>query len=193
MLIASVKLALRRIFRRRGVGGPALAELAADAGQALVATDNAVRTSDSELGFAVARFGEHAGQPFSAALAAARAELATAFRLSQHLDDNVHTAEARRRAMLTEIIARCAEASRLLDEQADAFDLLQDMRARPPKVLAEVDAHAAQQTTRLGQSRQVLDKLAAKYTAQAVVSVAASPEWPRSRCERRAKSPANRA
>jgi hypothetical protein len=153
-----------------------LAELAADAGDALVATDDAVRTSDSELGFAVARFGEQAAKPFTAALKAARAELAAAFRLRQQLDEDPHLAGTRLRTMLTEIIARCAEANRQLDEQSDAFDQLQNMQARAPRVLAEVDAHAAQQTARLGLSRQILDKLAAKYSPAAVAGVAASPD-----------------
>ena len=116
----------------------------------------------------MARFGENQAQPFSAALTAARAELAAAFRLRQHLDDDAPAAEAGQCAVLTEVIARCAEASRLLDEQAEAFDQFQDLAARAPQVLAEVDAHAAQQTTRLDQSRQILAQLAAKYTAQAV-------------------------
>jgi hypothetical protein len=42
-------------------------------------------------------------------------------------------------------------------------------------VLAEVDAHTSQQTARLGQSRQILDQLASKYTPQAVAVAAAGP------------------
>ena len=155
--------------------GPFLGQLDADAAQALVRTDDAVRTSDAELGFAVAGFGEQAAKPFSAALTAARAELAAAFGLRQLIDDKPGS-ERHQRALLTEISTRCAEANRLLDQQAEAFDRLQDLEARAPTVLAEVDAHTTQQTARLGQSRQILEQLASKYTPQAVAVAAAEPE-----------------
>ena len=162
--------------------GPFLGELDADAAQALVRTDDAVRTSDAELGFAVAGFGEQAAKPFSAALTAARAELAAAFRLRQLIDDKPGT-ERQQRALLTEISSRCAEANRLLDEQAEAFDRLQDLEARAPRMLAEVDAHITQQTARLGQSRQILEQLASKYTPQAVAVAATEPDQAAQRLE----------
>ena len=162
--------------------GPSLGELDAGAAQALVQTDDAIRTSDAELGFAVAGFGEQAAKPFSAALKAAQAELAAAFRLRQLMDDKPGS-EREQRALLTEISTRCAEANGLLDEQAAAFDHLQDLAARAPRVLAEVDAHTTQQTARLGQSRQILDRLAGKYAPQAVTVAAAEPEHAAQRLE----------
>ncbi len=74
--------------------GPATEELDAQASQALVETDDSVRTSEQELGFATARFGEQAAAPFSAALRSAAAELAEAFRLRQLLDDGITGDEA---------------------------------------------------------------------------------------------------
>jgi hypothetical protein len=169
-------LAARLAHRsRRTAPGPSSAELTDEADRALVGTDDAVRTSDQELGFAVARCGEHAAAPFSAALQAARAELAAAFRLRQLADEGTPAGEQQRRAVLTEICARCAEANRLLDEQSEAFDRFQDLRARATRVLAEVEAHAAQQAARLGLSGQILGQLAGKYTSQAVEAVAANP------------------
>jgi hypothetical protein len=162
--------------------GPSLGELDADAAQALVQTDDAVRTSDAELGFAVAGFGEQAAKPFSAALKAARAELADAFRLRQLIDDKPGS-DHQRRALLTEISTRCAEANRVLDGQAAAFDRLQDLEARAPVVLAEVDAHTTQQNARLGQSRQILDQLASKYTPQAAAVAAHDPDQAAQRLE----------
>ena len=184
LLLALVILVTRRMSRRsrprarpvRGPPpGPPAEELAAIAARALVDTDDAVRTSEQELGFATARFGEHAAVPFSAALQAARAELGAAFRLRQLLDDDVAAGEATTRSYLAEIDTRCAEASRLLDEQSEAFDRLQDLEAGTPEMLAEVDAHVVQQTVRVSKSRQILDHLAAKYTPLAVAAVAANP------------------
>jgi hypothetical protein len=155
--------------------GPATEELDAQAARALVETDDSVRTSEQELGFAMARFGEQAVAPFSAALRSATAELAEAFRLRQLLDDGVPAGEAARRSQLAEVSARCAEASRLLDEESEAFDRLVDLGARAPQLAAEVDAHVAQQAARVERSRQILARLAARYTPQAVAAVAASP------------------
>jgi tetratricopeptide (TPR) repeat protein len=187
LLFGLVLFAGRRLSRRRGrprgaarsgagpPPAPATAELEAQASHALVETDDAVQTSDQELGFAIARFGEHAAAPFSAALKAARAELAAAFKLRQQLDDDIPETEPVRRSMLTEISGRCAEANRLLDEQSEAFDRLQDLEARAPQVLAEVDHHVAQQDARLSRSTETLNRLAVKYTPGAIAAASSSP------------------
>jgi hypothetical protein len=162
---------------------PPTAELEAQASHALVATDDAVKTSEQELGFATARFGEQAAAPFSAALKSARAELAAAFKLRQQLDDDVPETEPVKRSMLSEISGRCLEASRLLDEQSEAFDELQNLEARAPRVLAEVSSHIDQQNSRSAHSRQTLSQLAAKYTPAAVAVVATCPDQAGERLE----------
>jgi len=161
---------------RRPPPGPPTQDLAAAAADALLATDDAVRASEQELGFATARFGERAAAPFSAALQSARAELAAAFKLRQLIDDSVPASEAATRQYLTDISSYCAEASRVLDEQSAAFDRFQDLQARAPRQVAEVDAHITQQSARIDRSRQILDQLAARYTAEAVTVVATNPE-----------------
>ena len=156
--------------------GMTIGDLDALASQALVETDDAIRTSDQELGFARARFGEQAAAPFAAALQSARLELAEAFRLRQLLDEGVPPTDATRRQYLTQIGARCAQASGLLDKQSEAFDQLQDLAGRAPQVLAEVDGHTVQQSARVGHYRQLLDRLAAKYTPQAVAAISTNPD-----------------
>ncbi len=173
VLLVGQRLA-RGAARRRPVG-PALAELEEQASHALMETDDAVKTSEQELGFAAARFGEHAAAPFSAALRTARSELAAAFKVRQLLDDDVPETEPIRRSMLAEIKRLCTEANRLLDEQSAAFDQLQHLRARLPEVLAEVDHHVTQQASRAAGSRDWLSRMAAKYTTDAIAIVASSP------------------
>lgn len=87
-----------------------LPELDAKAKETLVATDDAVRTSEEELGFAAAQFGEEAAAPFAEAVTYAKGELTAAFRLRQQLDDAFPEDDATRRRMLDEIIGRCADA-----------------------------------------------------------------------------------
>ena len=165
------------------------AAVQADAGQAaaglvearlveavLVETDDAIRTSEQELGFATAKFGEHVTAPFAAALESALAELSAAVRIALLLDDGFPADQAKTRAYVSDICAHCAAANRLLDEQSDAFDQLQDLDARAPRLAAEVDAHVAQQTSRITRSGQILERLIARYTPDAVVAVMANPE-----------------
>jgi hypothetical protein len=179
LVALAVLLSWRTLGRRgRAATPPAdagVAELEARTARALVETDDAIKTSDQELGFAVASFGEHAAAPFSAALTSARAELAEAFTLRQQLDDGTPEREPARRAVLAEISRRCGEANRLLDEQSAAFDRMQDLEARAPEVLAEVGHHVTQQAARLGISAQILAKLAGRYTPDAVEIVASNP------------------
>jgi hypothetical protein len=191
VLLALVIFVTRRMSRRgparaRTDGGPAPGpttdELTARASYALVETDDAVRTSEQELGFAIARFGERAAAAFSAALQSARAELSAAFTLRQRLDE-IPGDEATTRSYLADISVHCSEANRLLDEHAEAFDRLQDPAARAPLLVAEVDAHAVQQSARVSNSRQVLEKLAAKYTPDGVLAVVTNPDQAADRLE----------
>jgi hypothetical protein len=155
--------------------GAAIEELAAQVSPALVAADDAIRTSEQELGFVTATLGEHATAVFAAAVQSARAELSAAVGLRQLLDSDISDEKAIR-AHLTEISVHCAEASRLLDQHSAEFDRLQDLDGRAPQLAAEVDAHLAQQAARISRSRQILDRLVAKYTAGAVVAVMTNPD-----------------
>jgi uncharacterized membrane protein YgcG len=118
-----------------------LPELAARAGALLVETDDAVRTSTEELGFAAAQFGDAAVAGFTAAVAHAKEELAQAFRLRQQLDDAYPEDDATRRRMLDEIVARCGEANRRLDAETADFDRLRDLEKNAPEALATVEGH----------------------------------------------------
>ncbi|WP_435839158.1 TPM domain-containing protein [Streptodolium elevatio] len=153
-------------------GGVPLAELDKSASRLLVETDDAVRTSEQELGFATAEFGEEAVVPFAAALDFARTELGAAFRIRQRLDDDVPEDDAAKRAMLTEITARCTEANRRLDEQSDAFDRLRDLEANAPQVAAQVARDAATLSQAVEPARATLAQLTRRYADSALAPVA---------------------
>jgi hypothetical protein len=163
-----------RAPRERTQSEPELGELEAQTSRDLVETDNAVRTSEQELGFAVARFGDHAAAQFSLALNSAKEELAAAFQLRQHLDDTAEPARVRQ-SMLAQIGAHCAEANRLLDEQAEDFDRMQDTETRSPQLLPEVGNHIKQQEARIGGAQGTVGQLADRYTPGAVSIVADVP------------------
>ncbi|MGW0750192.1 TPM domain-containing protein [Streptomyces sp. NPDC002587] len=153
-----------------------LAELDARAGALLVETDDSVRTSTEELGFASAQFGEEAVVPFTAAVEYAKGELTQAFRLRQQLDDAYPEDDATRRRMLDEIVARCTEAGRRLDAEAAAFDRLRDLEKNAPQALATVEERFRALTGRTTTAVATLTALTRRYADSASAPVAANPE-----------------
>ncbi|MFF1876128.1 TPM domain-containing protein, partial [Kitasatospora herbaricolor] len=159
---------------RSAPGGPAapqnelqtmpIADLARRAGSALVQTDDAVRTSEEELGFATAQYGADAVVPFQAALDAAKAQLRDAFTLKQKLDDAEQDTQQQTRDWIIQIVQLCAAANDALDKQADAFDELRALEKRIPQATAEVQAAAAAVQSRIAQSNAGYAALSERYT-----------------------------
>ncbi|WP_402467382.1 TPM domain-containing protein [Isoptericola aurantiacus] len=153
-----------------------LEDLRRKAGSTLVAVDDAIRTSEQELGFAQAEFGLEATQEFSAALADARQEVAEAFRTSQRLDDEPPGDPLTERDLLTEVVRRCDTAAGTLDAQARAFDDLRRLHARAPEVLDETEQRAAEIESRVEVARSTVDGLAGIYPPATLASVADNPD-----------------
>ena len=81
-------------------------DLAYHASSALIDLDDAVQTSEHELGLARTQFGEEAVKDFQSALEQSRAELVQAFALRQRIDDE-QPDEPTRRGLLSQIL-HCA-------------------------------------------------------------------------------------
>ncbi|MFI1098968.1 TPM domain-containing protein [Streptomyces melanogenes] len=180
----------------RDIAPDDLAALEAEADRTLVATDEAIRTSDEELGFAVAQFGEEAARPFAKAVTCARSELATAFRLRQQLDDDPppeglalpqgpappeepelpEEGAAARRRMLGEIVSRCAAAGRRLDAESEAFDALRGLERDAPRALETVETAFRTLTGRTAAADSTLTALRQRYAASATAPVAGHVE-----------------
>ncbi|HEY5836815.1 TPM domain-containing protein, partial [Streptomyces sp.] len=160
-----------------------LPELDSQARHLLVATDDAVRTSQEDVGFAAAQFGEAAAQPFAEAVAYAKGELTAAFRLRQRLDDACPEDDETRRQMLDEILSRCTQANRRLDAESAAFDRLRAMEANAPQVLERAEATAAALPGRIAAAEAALVALAQRYADAALEPVAGHPAEARDRLE----------
>ncbi|WP_411757335.1 TPM domain-containing protein [Streptomyces venezuelae] len=158
-----------------------LPELDSRAKALLVETDDAVRTSVEELGFATAQFGEEAARPFIAAVAYAKDELTHAFRLRQQLDDAYPEDDATRRRMLDEIVARCTEANRRLDAESADFDRLRDLEKNAPQALANVEQGYLDLTGRASTAEATLTALAGRYADSASAPVASNAEQAKDR------------
>ncbi len=147
----------------------------------LVETDDAVKTSEQELGFAVAEFGEEATAPFQAALDSAKAELKAAFRLQQSLDETSRGDETAERGTLIEILKRTDAASDGLDAQAERFDELRKLAERAPEVVAGLEARVKAMEERLPRAQTMVGELEKTYAPQALVTVKANIEEATSR------------
>ena len=117
-------------------------KLHAQANRLLVETDDAVRASEQELGFAVAEFGTARTEAFEQALASSRAALARGFAVRQQLEDDVPETEDERRVLLTRVIEECDAANQVLDDEAERFDELRDLLTSAPQRLERALAGA---------------------------------------------------
>ncbi|WP_282837009.1 TPM domain-containing protein [Microbacterium flavum] len=157
------------------LAGVSTEELAQRAASALVATDDAVRTSGQELEFARAQFGDASATEFQAALTSAQNDLDTAFALKQQLDDATPDAEADTRAWNAQIIDLCAHANAELDEKARAFDELRQLERNAPEALARVQSERGAVAKTQDAAAAALTALEAVYAPEALVTVADNP------------------
>ncbi|MEU5717834.1 TPM domain-containing protein [Streptomyces sp. NPDC020403] len=138
----------------------------------LVDTDDAVRTSEEELGVATAQFGEEAVAPFAVALDQARAELAAAFRLRQRLDDGVPEDEAARRRALEDIVRRCADAHSRLDAVTEDFDRLRGLEHHAARPMAAAESAFSGLAGRVAAAEATLGGMAERYRESATAPAA---------------------
>lgn len=147
-------------------------QLSTYANTQLVAVDNAVRTSEQELGFATAQYGTEAVTGFASAVSAAQADLAAAFRIRHQLDDEIPENDVTRRGLLREIVDRCAAVDRRLDAEADAFEKLRAMQANAEELSTSLTARARQLRDALPAAQATLTRLTGRYTDGALTPVA---------------------
>ncbi|BAU85815.1 fibrillarin [Streptomyces laurentii] len=139
--------------------------------RALVDADDAVRTSQEELAVVTERCDAAALQPFTEAVVFARDEVTAAFGLRQQLDDDVPEDDATRRALLEEILRRCAAAGARLDAQATAFDRLRDRERAAAGTLAAAEHALHTRTGPVAVARTTLAALRERYPASAAAPV----------------------
>ncbi|MPZ98645.1 MAG: hypothetical protein GEU80_04750 [Dehalococcoidia bacterium] len=159
---------------RTGPPGQATAEperdlddLAREANNLLLETDEAVRQNIQELGFAEAQFGAAEVEPFRKALDEARASLRDAFALRQQLDDSDPETEAEQRQMLGEIIQRCESAQGVMAEQREHFQTLRNMERDASELLEQLPGALAASEAHIVESEHRLEQVRAEAPASA--------------------------
>jgi uncharacterized membrane protein YgcG len=170
-------LLVRRSRRTKSVKATRAAEqqsqkqLDQQAGTLLVQLDDAITTSEQELDFAVAQFGEDATREFVTALQKAKTNVAEAFSIRQKLDDAEPDTPEQRREWTTRIIELCTAADDQLDAQADAFDELRELEKSAPLVLDRVESTTETLRERLARAETHVAELASRYSASAISTV----------------------
>jgi hypothetical protein len=162
-IVIGVVRSRRRKRRARQQADEAAAALDQKAGTLLVQLDDALKTSEQELGFAQAQFGEDQTRDFMAALADARQLAKQAFELRQKLDDAFPETAEQHRSMTEQLISLAEQADGVLDEQAEAFDQLRELEKNAPQVLEQVAADQKGLEPRIATAESAIAELAATY------------------------------
>ncbi|GAA1782724.1 TPM domain-containing protein [Pseudarthrobacter sulfonivorans] len=147
-------------------------ELRLKSGPLIIEADDAIKSSEQELGFAQAQYGDAAVGNFTKALAEAKAHMSESFKLQQQLDDHIPDTEEQQRSWYGEIIRRSEAALASLQEQKADFDSLRELEKNAPQALAAVSAGAREADAKIATAEQSLTALRAKYADSALVQVA---------------------
>jgi len=182
-----ILVAIRRAKSEKAGGAPqggvqqggaqspvSIKELRQRVGSQLVTTDDAVKTSTDEVGFAAAEFGDDQAAPFQKAVDEAKAELDEAFKLYRQYDENAD--EQTQRQLLGGALKHVSAANQALDGQVERFDKLRDLEKQAPQVLASLDQRLTELEARIPEARQELARLTSIYAPAALSSVASNPD-----------------
>ncbi|WP_104136422.1 TPM domain-containing protein [Arthrobacter sp. ZGTC131] len=147
-------------------------DLRKKSGSLLIEADDAIKSSEQELGFAEAQYGEAAVGNFTKALQDAKGHMSESFKLQQQLDDHIPDTEEQQRSWLGEIIRRSEAALASLQEQKADFDSLRELEKNAPQALAAVNAGATDADAKITKAEKTLAELRGRYAESALVQVA---------------------
>lgn len=151
------------------------AELDQKAGVMLVQLDDALKTSEQELGFAQAQFGEKQTKDFAAALDQAKGLAKQAFEVQQKLDDAFPETPEQHRELTQQLIALAQQADDVLDAQQQAFDDLRALEKNAPEVLDTVEAEQDGLSERIDDAEKTIAGLKKTYPDGDLSSLAGLP------------------
>ncbi|WP_309103280.1 hypothetical protein [Microbacterium sp.] len=150
------------------------ADLARRAEQALVATDERIRTTADELAFADAELGESLTADLKKAVTAVRTHLQEAFQLHQLNHDEIPDTPEELRTRNARIVQLCDWALDLLDEKTGELAESIARVRRAPEIIAQVRADAERLSERIPQTNAAIERLAARYSDSAMAQITAS-------------------
>jgi uncharacterized membrane protein YgcG len=184
VVILVVVLQVRRSRRRAAEKAAREAEIAAlsqQASIALVRTDDVVKSSEQEMEYARAQFGDDAIGEFVEALKTARTNLDQAFSLQQKLDDEIPDTDQERIVWNQTIIQLCSESTQSLEARKAAFDELRELEQNAPAALENVRRLRAAAGAEIDRADQIFAALGTMYAPSAISAVADNTAQARSR------------
>jgi TPM domain len=162
----------------RGTQGPrdpldamSVEELRTKAGSMLVAADDAIRSSEQEVGFALASYGEQSVVTFRKDIEIAKDHMRESFQLQNQLDDHIPDTEEQQRAWLKDIIARCEAVGASLSAHQKEFNDLRNLEDSADSALEDLRTRAAGVADTVSGAEQQLVALHGKYADSALVEV----------------------
>lgn len=156
-------------------------DLRSEAGSLLIAADDAIHSSEQEMGFAIAAYGPEAVETFREDIDRAKEHMSASFRLQNQLDDEVPDSEAQQRAWLKEIINRCNDVDESLSAHEDDFDELRNLETQAPDALPELREDAKSLKQPVEDAEHKLTELKESYTPEALAEVTSNVEEARER------------
>ncbi|WZH37164.1 MAG: hypothetical protein PIR02_00555 [Microbacterium enclense] len=162
--------------RKREEQDAADADLARRAELAIVAADERVRLTSDELDFARAELGDKATEDLAAALDSVKTHLAEAFQLHQLNHDEIPDTSEELRTRNARIIQLSKWAEDLLEERTLVLQPKIDAVRRAPEILARVRADRERLAERVPHAREVVERLAHRYTDSALAQIGGNPD-----------------
>ncbi|MGX1791427.1 TPM domain-containing protein [Microbacterium sp. NPDC055312] len=183
-VVVVIVLLVRRARRRaaaKAARQAQLAELGRQASIALVRTDDLVRTSEQEMEYARAQFGDEVIEPFVLALQTSRTNLDEAFSLQQKLDDEIPDTDEQRIEWNQRILQLCSDSTQVLEARKAEFDELRELEQNAPAALENVRRLREAAGAEIERADRILAELAAVYAASAISPVVGNTAEARSR------------
>lgn len=146
------------------------------AARQLVQTDEAVRTSEQELGFVTAEFGEETTTEFAAVLAECRARLQEAFQLLEKLQDADEDSPHDTRSWTDTIIRLCGQVDSDLEGRKRELASLRALANGAADTLTRLRSEREAASAFPGEAADRLATLAAAFSAADLVGVTDNPD-----------------
>ncbi|GAA1670543.1 membrane protein [Citricoccus zhacaiensis] len=174
----------------RGAQGPkdpldemSVEDLRTKAGSMLIGADDAIRSSEQEVGFALASYGEKSVETFAQDIEIAKDHMRESYKLQNQLDDHIPDTEEQQRAWLKDIIARCQAVNESLSAHTKEFDELRDLEKNAGAALESLNTRADQVADSVAQAEQGLVDLHTRYADVALAEVNDNATQARERLE----------
>lgn len=145
-----------------------LETLRQEAGAMLIAADDAVRSSEQEVLFAQASYGEDQVTVFQQDIAQAHEYLTESFRLQHRLDREPPEQEQEARELVKRIFANCEKINETLESHRKEFEGMRNLERDPRPAIEQLDQQLNDLSTRRQRVESHLPTLEQKYSEDAL-------------------------